>query len=150
MDFSSVDDVLDFAIKNEEEAEQFYMQLSKIVDDSHMRKMFEGFAREELGHKKKLEGVKEGKFLVPSEKKVLDMRIADMVEDIQPHPDMGLQEALVLAMKKEKAAFALYSALASATDDPKMRGTFEMLAEEEAKHKLRFEIEYDEMIMNEN
>jgi rubrerythrin len=47
-------------------------------------------------------------------------------------------------MKGEKGAFKLYSDLASTTDDPGLRATLLGLAQEEAKHKLRFEIEYDD------
>jgi rubrerythrin len=49
-------------------------------------------------------------------------------------------------MKKEKAAFKLYSDLASSTDDENVKTMFLALAQAEAKHKLRFEIEYDDML----
>ena len=58
--------------------------------------------------------------------------------------------ALILAMKKEKAAFQLYTDLAAETEDPEVKAIFEGLAQEEAKHKLRFEVEYDDMILTEN
>ena len=53
-------------------------------------------------------------------------------------------DALIVAMKKEKAAFKLYIDLAAATQDEKIKIVFLELAQEEAKHKLRFEIEYDD------
>jgi rubrerythrin len=53
-------------------------------------------------------------------------------------------------MKKEKAAFKLYTDLATSVSDENLRSVFKMLAQEEAKHKLRFEIEYDENILSEN
>jgi rubrerythrin len=53
-------------------------------------------------------------------------------------------------MKEEKAAFRLYTDLAERTPDPAIRQTFLSLAQEEAKHKLRFEIEYDDYILKEN
>jgi len=52
----------------------------------------------------------------------------------------------MLAMQKEKAAFRLYTALAGMTDDPDIREMMLTLANEEARHKLRLEIEYDENI----
>ncbi|CAK0779854.1 hypothetical protein CCP3SC15_6990002 [Gammaproteobacteria bacterium] len=55
-----------------------------------------------------------------------------------------------MAMKKEKAAFKLYTDLAASTDDVGVRNTLLALAQEEAKHKLRFEIEYDDQILVEN
>ena len=72
-----------------------------------------------------------------------------MVENI-PSPDMSYADALVVAMKKEKAAFKLYADLAERTSDENLRKLFNNLALEESKHKLRFELEYDEVILKEN
>ncbi len=59
---------------------------------------------------------------------------------------MSYQDALILAAKKEKAAFMLIQILSEAVEDGEMKTFFEILAQEEAKHKLRFEIEYDNSI----
>jgi rubrerythrin len=150
MDFKSVDDVLEFAIESEEKASEFYTNLASTVADRNIKMMFEGFAIEEQGHKSKLEEIKSGKMLAPAKQSILDLKVADTVEEIKPHKDMGLQEALIVAMQREKNAYKLYTDIAAMTDNGNLRSTFEMLAQEEAKHKLRFEIEYDEMIMSEN
>jgi len=150
MNFDSVDDILDFAIKGEEEAHDFYMNLARDVERSSMSKVFEDFAREELGHKKKLLGIKTGIFKNTLEKEVADLMIGDYLIDIEPHPGMGYQEALIVAMKKEKAAFKLYTDLAATVKDENLSAMFLHLAQEEAKHKLRFEVEYDEQILTEN
>ena len=63
---------------------------------------------------------------------------------------MDYQDALIAAMKAEKAAYRLYTDLASATDNADLQGLFKNLAQEEAKHKLRFEVEYDDHILKEN
>jgi rubrerythrin len=60
---------------------------------------------------------------------------------------MTYQEALLFAMKAEKAAFVLYTKLAEVTSDAGLQRVFRNLAQEEAKHKLRFEIEYDDHIL---
>jgi len=65
-------------------------------------------------------------------------------------PGISYQDALILAMKQEKAAFQLYNALAGSTDNAALRDVLLSLAQEEAKHKLKFEIEYDENILREN
>ena len=59
---------------------------------------------------------------------------------------MDYQEALQVAMHKEKKAFLLYTDLAGAVEDAGLKNTFLALAQEEAKHKLRFEIEYDDLL----
>jgi len=150
MEFNSVDEVLDYAINSEQNAADFYRDLADKVDNPGISRMFMGFSGEEMGHKKKLEAVKSGKTLKNDSKRVLNMKIAETLTPVEPQKDMSLQEALIVAMQREKEAFALYNELASVTSDDNIRSTFEMLAQEEAKHKLRFEVEYDEMIMSEN
>jgi rubrerythrin len=114
-----------------------------------MQKVFENFATEELGHKYKLEAFKRGDIsLVPQQVQSLD--IADYVVDVEPQPDMDYAEALVLAMKKEKAAYRLYLDLAAVGEDEELTDMFLSLAQEEAKHKLRFEIEYDDIVLKED
>ncbi len=56
----------------------------------------------------------------------------------------------VLAMKKEKAAFRLYLDLAAQVQSEDQKTLFLALAEEEARHKLRFELEYDKVVLREN
>ena len=144
--FKSVDDILDFAIGQEEEAEKFYHELADSLDDVKMKNVFMLFADEEKSHKQKLLMVKEGKTLLPGEQKVMDLKIADYVEDVLPKQNMSYQDALILAMKKEKGAFKLYHDLAEAAPSEPVRQTFLALAQEEAKHKLRFEVEYDNLM----
>jgi rubrerythrin len=81
---------------------------------------------------------------------VADLKIADYTVDVQPHPNMKYDEALMVAMKKEKAAFKLYNDLANRAPNESMKNVFLSLAQEESKHKLRFELEYDEYVMREN
>ena len=150
MDFKSVDDVLDFAITREEEAASFYTQLAERAESSALKTTLLEFAKEEEGHKAKLEAVKRGDKMVGSATKVVDLKIGDYLVDIKPSASMTYQEALVLAMKAEKTAFMLYTDLAAACSDPTMQKLFLNLAQEEAKHKLRFEVEYDENVMTEN
>ena len=88
--------------------------------------------------------------MVRSASKVQDLKIADYVVETEPKPDMDYRDALVLAMQKEKAAFKLYTALAAASEDEALKSLFLSLAQEEAKHKLRFELEYDDNVLTWN
>jgi rubrerythrin len=63
---------------------------------------------------------------------------------------MTYEEALVVAMKKEKAAFKLYTKLAEKAPTEDLKDVFLSLAAEESKHKLRFEVEYDDYVLREN
>lgn len=150
-EFKTLQDILDFAIGKEEEAAALYADLAKRSKNREMAEVFTQFSREELGHKKKLQTIKGSNRVVIPEEKVQDLQIGDYLLDIdKSREDHNYQDALIIAMKEEKAAFKLYTDLAGKTDDPEAKGVFLMLAQEEAKHKLRFEIEYDENVLREN
>jgi rubrerythrin len=149
-EFKSIDDILDFAIGEEEGAQRFYESLASSAQSSGMREVFEGFAREERGHKAKLEAIKKGHTREGFTSGVQDLKLGDYLVDVEPTPETGYQEALIVAMKKEKAAFRLYSDLAAVAPDEEMKNTFLGLAQEEAKHKLRFEVEYDDNVLTDN
>ncbi len=150
MDPKKLDEILAFAIEREQAAHDFYTALAERVERAGMKEVFQQFAREEIGHKAKLERIRAGKISLEAGGKVLDLKIADYLVEVNPEEELDYQKALVLAMKREKSSFRLYSDIAAGTDDPAVREIFLGLAQEEAKHKLRFEIEYDEAIMPEN
>ena len=150
MDLTSFEKVLDFAIQNEIEARDLYQSLAHRSQTPAMKAVFEQFSKEEDGHRIKLEGIKGGASPMPLDTNVQDLKIGDFLVDVEPEPDMNYQEALIFAMKKEKEAFKLYTTLADFIDNPMLKETFHALAQEEAKHKLRFEIEYDDEVMTDN
>ena len=77
MNFESVEQILAFAIGKEQEAADFYTDLAAKMERKHMSEIFLGFAEEKKGHKAKLERVREGKVLLKSEEKVVDLKIGD-------------------------------------------------------------------------
>ena len=148
--FNNITEILDFAIGEEQAAIDFYLHLSEKSKSSQIKKVFQEYAEEEMHHKAKLMGVKEQGIVSLQEEKVKDLKIADYLVDVRAAADMSYQDALVLAMKKEKAAFKLYTILAERAEDPVIKKLFYLLAQEESKHKLRFELEYDDYILKEN
>lgn len=149
-EFTSINDILDFAMNEEQQAVDFYTRLAGQAGTEDMRLIFESFANEEIAHKARLSKIREeGTYDTPAEK-IADLKIADFAVNVKVTPDMSYQDALVVAMKKEKAAFKLYSALAERAPNEEMQRLFLSLAQEESKHKLRFEIEYDEFVLREN
>ena len=145
----SIDEILDYAIAREQEAVDFYTGLAGRGKD-WMRDLLMGFAREEARHKAKLMAVKDGQMLLSSESKIADLKIADYVVEIEVADDINLQDALIIAMKREKAAFRLYTDLAARVDNAELRDLFLGLAQEEAKHKLYFETQYDDQMLRHN
>ena len=148
--FKNINEILDFAIQSEQEAVDFYKKLSTRSKTKDMQQIFEEFAQEEVKHKARLLDIKEKGSFEISDERVADLQIADYTTKVQPTDDMSYQDALVLAMQKEKAAFKLYSNLAERAPNAEMKGLFLSLAMEESKHKLRFEVEYDENVLREN
>lgn len=150
MKLDSVDKILNFAIEKEQEAADFYKDLAARMERPAMKDVFIGFSKEEMGHKAKLQGVKSGKKLVLATAKITDLKIGDHLVDQEPTGKLDYQQALIVAMKAEKAAYTLYTSLQDATTDASLKELFGSLAQEEAKHKLRFEVEYDDVILNQN
>ncbi len=138
----SNDEVLDFAINREIEAQAFYLKLADIVETPEMAKVFSDLASEELEHKAKLQAVKAGQISI-DEEKVGNLGITDHVKSVEPYSKMSYVDMLVVGMKKEETSRKLYSDLARLTQKQELKEIFLKLAQEEAEHKLRFEIEYD-------
>ncbi|MCX6281843.1 MAG: ferritin family protein [Bacteroidetes bacterium] len=149
-EFKNINEILDFAIGEEQSAVDFYLLLAAQSKSDETRRSFHDFAEEEMRHKANLTKIKENGMLRLSDEKVKDLKISEYLVDVKPSANMDYQEALTLAMKKEKAAFRMYSALAAQAEDPSVKQLLQSLAMEESRHKLRFEIEYDDMVFKEN
>lgn len=147
----NVNEILDFAIDSEQAAVDLYLSLAEKATKPAIKEALLEFADEERKHKKLLISVKEGNTLLNSDKEpVLDLQITDYTVSEEPEPGADYQSILLFAMAKEKAAFKLYTRLASETDNAELKKVLLGLAQEEAKHKLYFEMEYDEVILSEN
>ncbi|MDA3779621.1 MAG: ferritin family protein [Bacteroidales bacterium] len=149
--FDSRNDILDFAINAEQEAINFYAELFKKTNNEDMKDAYKEFILEEKSHKDKLMKLKiENKLAVIDEQKITNLKISDYLTEKVPHENMDYGESLLIAMNKEKAAYKLYSDLASITENEELKKIFLFLATEEAKHKLKFETEYDEIVLKNN
>ena len=148
--FNSIEEILDFAINKEYEARDFYKEWSAKVKNETLKDVLLSFANEEQKHANLIIDVKNGKKFKPIEKKITDMKIAEYIVDVEPSKEMDYQEALIIAMKREKAAFKLYTDLANSSEHENIKELFNALAQEEAKHKLRLETIYDEIAYPEN
>ena len=140
--FGSVAEALDFAISREAEAYDFYMKWASLVEKPEMVKVLKDLAVEEQQHKIRLEAAKAGEIAI-GEEEVGDLGLSDVVEAIEPKPDMSYIDLLVVAMKKENRSYRLYMDLALTVGKQELRDIFLKLAQEVAEHRLRFEIEYD-------
>jgi rubrerythrin len=149
---NSINEILDFAIENEEEAYSFYMRMSERANDKVMTEVFLEFAAEEKKHKERLILVKENRYLDENEKitEEIDKEESLTYEDLNPALSLSYRQALTIAIQKEQASFKLYKMLANIAPSNYAKSLFDSLAEEEAKHRNRFQQEYDNFIINNN
>jgi rubrerythrin len=141
--FRMIGDVLDFAIAREAESHSLYTNLARLPMRPEAREMIGRLATDELQHGMHLRAIKAGDAVFASDDQVGSLDIEENVEERSPHPGMSYEDLLVFAMKKEKAAFRLYTNLASIATNEAVRHVLTKLAQEEAEHKLRLELEYD-------
>ena len=146
----TLEEILDYAIALEQKAVDLYTMIAEKATSEHNREMFLSFAKEEMGHKLKLENVKLGKIEIGATGKVMDLKISDYANDVELTDNASYQTILMYAMKQEKQAFRLYTDMAARAETEEIKNLFLSLAFEEANHKLRFEIEYDENVLREN
>ncbi|HUV63173.1 MAG TPA: ferritin family protein [Sedimentisphaerales bacterium] len=144
---NSNEEILEFAIAREVEACYFYLALAGRVDNPRMRKVFEELAEEELEHKRKLELeiMKLGK-TVSTEVQAGRPSGDYILADDRAVLDMDYKDVLLLAMEKEDAAFRIYVNLLGTVGDEQSREVLLAIAQEEVRHKLRFEAEYDALL----
>ena len=92
---------------------------SGAVDDvsGELKETLLDFANQERGHKAKLQAVLSGKKLDLVRKDVPDLKISDYLVEVDPSPELSFQGALIIAMKKEKAAYRMYNDMAASCDD---------------------------------
>ena len=141
--FKSFEDVIKYAIEREVESYQLYQKLAEEAENLALYRVMMDFAKEELRHKAKLEMeiIKTGK-TVPGAEVVMDFEYADHLEHYEPQ-NVKYQDLLRMAIAKEKESFRFYTKLAGKVEDEEIREALLSLAEEEARHKVSLEIEYD-------
>jgi len=147
--FETDEDILKFAIDREAKANRFYVALAQRMADPEMREVFEMLAQDELEHKAKLEleVMKTGKVVASEE--MAGRFEADGAADVATVLHMDYKNALAIAIDKENASFRLYADWIVTAEDEEQREMLLSLAQEEAKHKARLEIEYEMLIKNE-
>ncbi|MDX9695934.1 MAG: ferritin family protein, partial [Bacteroidales bacterium] len=128
-EFNSINDILDFAIDAEQDAVDFYNHLAEVAKTKDMKVVFTEFAQEEIGHKTRLVKIKNEGVFTLEKKDITDLKIADYIVSKVNTTDMSYQDALVLAMKKEKSAFKLYLELSNRAKDTQMKNLFLSLAQ---------------------
>lgn len=148
--WSSFDEVVRFAAQKEASSVALYEGASKVAETPEAKAMFEELASEERRHRELLERMSKEAVSKYEMREIPDLKISDYLVDVQFSPNMRYDEILILAMKREAKAVELYKGLQTVSDDPALKKLFQALAQEEVKHKLRLEEEYEEHIRPED
>jgi rubrerythrin len=155
MTLTNVNEVLTFAIRKEADAAAFY-RMAADRSNPGLKKAFEELAKEEDGHKKRLETIDLKKLERAKVKPAkgpargpAGLGIAEMFSDVPYSPDMSYADLLRMAMKNEEASHYLYTSAAQAVSEPGVKKLLLVLAQEESIHKERLEKIYDKDILQE-
>jgi rubrerythrin len=148
---ATFEEVVDFAIREETKAYVSYMALAGQAKYPWTRKAFEGFAADEVAHIGRLVEMKKAGHAYYKAENVPDLRTGEyLTADLSPSERMDTREAYVLAIRSEEAAVNLYRELAANAEVPEVQRLLLNLAQEEAKHKLKLEMEYDDHFQGQN
>ena len=148
MEFTSINDVVDFAIEKEREAADFYKNAAGHEDAQVNKNVFVEYAEEEEKHERMLKEFKEDQSAFDNYqfKKVQDIKRADYLMDMEYTTGMSYHEVMRLAMKREEKAYKLYQKMTESANKDELKNIFSILANEELKHKSSLEGMYDDIV----
>ena len=144
----TINDVLNFAIESEQKAFNLYTKLANQSKNTEMQETFLKYASDAMRHKIRLDNIKKNKELSKNEGR-RELRCFHPNEYKVPNTysrDINYDDALKLAMKREKAGYKLYNTLAKNAPNTELKNLFLSLAKDDANHKLHFEIEYENFV----
>ena len=144
---NTYNEVIDFAIKREEDAIQGYGSMIEVAKTPGISKLLQELQEEERKHKQLLQELTEGKVESYVPTKVIDLKISDYLEEDTLDAEMDFQQLLIFAAKKEQNAVKLYSKLAEEAESEELKKLFEFLVEQEKSHKLKLETEYEKHVL---
>ena len=148
MPFENLDEIFDFAIKFEQEAVKFYEETAKEESMSGTKQMLKEMADEERKHERMLKEMKRKGVIKGMDKYkfkwIPDIKRSNYLVDVEYEKGMAYNEILLVAMKKEEKALALYNDLLKRAEGEEAKKLFKVMCQEEAKHKLKFETLYDD------
>jgi rubrerythrin len=153
MNFLSTKDILVFALSKELASAQFYRDIGSRMPNSSTQALFGVLLKNELEHVEtiRLEIQKMGYTVEAELEKVpSDYEWQERLEMDDAASEMSFTEALVLGIQKERAAFRLYTQLLGQTQSAENEQILLELAEEEMRHVLQLEHEYESITRHRN
>ena len=153
MELKSIPEILRFSISKERASVRFYRDMMSKAVNPATKSLFEVLAQNEQGHIESLQlEVEKLGHTVDTNKEAIDSVFYwdERLETDDPVQNMSFTEALLLAIQKERAAFRLYAQLLGTMKDEQLGKVLLELAEEEMRHVLQLEQEYETITHHKN
>ena len=140
----TVADILEMAIKREEAAYDFYMDIHSKVQDATVQDTVQFIAGEEKQHKAFLVAYRDGKYGSKALRMadVVEYKIAEYLEEPEISKDSKAEDVYLIAAHRENRSHQFYSELANMHTDSKLNEMLSRMANEELKHKEKMEYLY--------
>jgi rubrerythrin len=140
----TIAEVIDIAIKREEEAYDFYMDIHSKVQDAGVRETVEFIAGEEKKHKAFLVAYRDGNYGSQALRMadVIDYKVAEYLEEPEISKDSSSEDVYLVAAHREGRSYQFYSELANMHADGELKSVLTRMANEELKHKEKMEYLY--------
>lgn len=143
----SMDDILQMCISQEQQAIDLYTLARDSAKDEASRTKFQELIDMETQHKIALQDFELADFL---ELPPADLKVTDYLMEPELGDNMNIQEILILAAKREGKTAQMYQDLADHfTMDKPLSTFFQLMADEELRHKHDLETEYEDEFMQE-
>ena len=113
---------------------------------SGARETLTSFAREERKHQDMLENFSKENMDQYTLEKIPDLKRSDYLVDMNYEPGLAYPDLLRLAMKREEKAFKFYTDFSEGANTAEHKKLFQVLAQEESKHKLKLETMLDDYL----
>jgi len=142
-----MDDIMEMCINQEQQAIDLYSLARDQARDESSRKKFQELVDMETAHKVALRNFELENFieLPPANLKVTDYLMEPVLKN-----NMTTQEIIILAAKREDKTARMYQDLADHFNfDKNLNTFFQMMADEELRHKHSLETEYENEFLQE-
>lgn len=143
-------EIIGLAIKSEEDAVNFYIQLSELIKNELVQNKYESLAKEEIGHRhmlielyKKMTGEDSAPPKIPGEPLTAEGGMPPMAID-------SLEELLKFAIKCEHSANDFYRRAATQTSDNNAKRILGYLAGIEMGHEILIKSELEAYLQDKN
>lgn len=143
----TMNEIVDLCINQEQQAIDLYSMAGEQASNKAARQKFQELVEMETSHKIALQSFELEAYLdLPP----ADLKVTDYLMEPALDSKMSTQEILILAAKREDKTAKMYQELADHfRSDQKLNTFFQILADEELRHKHDLESEYEKEFLQE-